>query len=140
MLGSNIREIRKAQKISINNLSKLPGISLGYLSDLENGKATNPSLDKLQLIASALNCPVDELLSTTPTEDDINNWDKNLDDVNQIKQFDSAEKAMKFILSQKSVMAYGGFDINKLTDKDKIDFANDLLYQLKVLGYKYRRK
>ena len=45
MLGENIRKIRKAQKISINKLSKETGISLGYLSELENGKAKNQSLD-----------------------------------------------------------------------------------------------
>ncbi|WP_294405739.1 helix-turn-helix domain-containing protein [uncultured Clostridium sp.] len=75
MLGENIRKIRKAQKISINALSKITGISLGYLSDLENEKAKNPSLDKIKIIANALNCPLDELLSNVATNEDINTWD-----------------------------------------------------------------
>ena len=62
MLGENIRKIRKEKHISINKLSKMTGISLGYLSDLENGKSTNPSLEKLNTIADALECPVNSLL------------------------------------------------------------------------------
>ena len=64
MLGDNIRKIRKQKNISINNLSKKTGISLGYLSDLENNKAQNPTMDKLKAIASALNVDVEEFLKS----------------------------------------------------------------------------
>lgn len=60
MLGDNIRNIRKNKKISINKLSKITGISLGYLSDLENNKAKNPSIEKLESIAKALNVSVND--------------------------------------------------------------------------------
>lgn len=79
MLGENIRKIRKAQNISINNLAKKAGISLGYLSDLENNKFTNPTLDKIKLIANALGTTVDELFTTTATKKDIDDWDSKLD-------------------------------------------------------------
>jgi len=64
MLGTNIRKVRKEKKISINKLSEITGISLGYLSDLENNKATNPALEKLESIANALEIPLNKLLST----------------------------------------------------------------------------
>lgn len=142
MLGNNIRDIRKEQRISINKLSKLTGISLGYLSDLENDKAQNPSLDKLKLIANALNVPVDELLSTTATNKDIEAWDYNLkvcENPSTYEKFNSPEAAMKFILEQPTIMGYGGFSINELSDQDKIDFANDLLQQLKLISFKYKK-
>lgn len=60
MLGDNIRKIRKAQKVSINNLSKMSGVSLGYLSDIENNKGTNPTTETLEKLAAALNVTVDE--------------------------------------------------------------------------------
>jgi transcriptional regulator with XRE-family HTH domain len=60
MLGDNIRKIRKMQKISINNLSKIAGVSLGYLSDIENNKGTNPTKETLEKLAVALNVTVDE--------------------------------------------------------------------------------
>lgn len=62
MLGENIRKIRKSKQISINLLSKKAKISLGYLSDLENGKSTNPTTEILQKIADALEVSPDRLL------------------------------------------------------------------------------
>ncbi len=63
MLGENIRRLRKApaRKMSINKLSEITGIALGYLSDLENNKVNNPSFEKLEKIADALNVSVDRL-------------------------------------------------------------------------------
>lgn len=142
MLGDNIRRIRKEKKISINNLSKLTGISLGYLSDLENNKATNPSIDKLNLIASILNVSVDAFF-----KDDIDKWDSTIN-TNQVKEesamyetgeFKTAEAAMQFILKQPAIMGYGGFNTNKMTDEEIIEFANELLNQMKLISYKYRK-
>ena len=141
MLGDNIRKIRKEKKISINNLSKLTGISLGYLSDLENNKATNPSIDKLNLIASILNVSIDAFF-----RDDIDKWDSTID-IKQVKEeatmyetgeFKTAEAAMQFILKQPAIMGYGGFNTNKMTDEEIIEFANELLNQMKLISYKYR--
>ena len=142
MLGDNIRKIRKEKKISINNLSKLTGISLGYLSDLENNKATNPSIDKLNLIASILNVSIDAFF-----RDDIDKWDSTID-IKQVKEeatmyetgeFKTAEAAMQFILKQPAIMGYGGFNTNKMTDEEIIEFANELLNQMKLISYKYRK-
>ncbi|MDU4953443.1 helix-turn-helix domain-containing protein [Clostridium sp.] len=145
MLGDNIRKIRKEKKISINNLSKLTGISLGYLSDLENNKATNPSIDKLNLIASKLGVPVDSFFDRNPILNKNINIDTifagpgklapNLDDY----EFKTPEAAMKFILKQPAIMGYGGFDVEKLSDEELIDFANELLNQMKLISYKYKK-
>ena len=63
MLGDNIRRIRKSKKMSINKLSELSGVSLGYLSDIENNKG-NPTMDKIDDIAIALGITSSELLTT----------------------------------------------------------------------------
>ena len=63
MIGSNIRKIRKSKKISINTLAKMANVSLGYLSDLENNKFTNPTLDKLTDIANALDVSVSDFFN-----------------------------------------------------------------------------
>ncbi|MGE5626918.1 MAG: helix-turn-helix domain-containing protein [Solirubrobacterales bacterium] len=60
MLGDNIRNLRKLTGLSINKLSKDTGISLGYLSDLENNKFSNPTLDKLKTIADRLGVTVED--------------------------------------------------------------------------------
>lgn len=142
MLGDNIRKIRKDKKMSINNLSKKTGISLGYLSDLENNKAKNPSIDKLELIADVLQVSVDIFFKS-----DEEMWDEVLNS-DQIREecgtyesgeFKTPEAAMKFILKQPAIMGYGGFNVNKLTDDELIDFANELLNQMKLISYKYKK-
>lgn len=142
MLGDNIRAIRKEKKISINKLSKLTGISLGYLSDLENNKAKNPSVDKLNLISSALDVSIDALF-----KDDIEKWDATLDTelikeeatLYETGEFKTPEAAMQFILKQPAIMGYGGFDTDKLSKEEIIEFANELLKQLQLLGLKYKK-
>lgn len=66
MLGDNIRRIRKSKRISINNLSKASGVSLGYLSDIENDKGVNPTKDTLEKLAAALEVTVDEFFKDEP--------------------------------------------------------------------------
>ena len=53
--------------------------------------------------------------------------------------FATPEEAMQFILQQKVIMGFGGFDIDTLSDSEKVDFANELLQQLKLLSYKYKK-
>ncbi|NFO03168.1 helix-turn-helix transcriptional regulator [Clostridium botulinum] len=137
MLGDNIRNIRKEKKLSINKLAKITGISLGYLSDLENNKAKNPSVDKLKIIADAL-----EVQPELFFKNDINienDFIKEESESYNTYQFDTAEAAMQFILKQPAIMGFGGFDTNKMNNQEIIDFANELLNQLKLLGYKYKK-
>lgn len=88
MLGDNIKRLRKSKNISINSLSKNTKISLGYLSDLENNKAKNPTIDKLEIIAAALGTTTKELLST---EDKL---DIAVDSINEIAEM--AKKALQY--------------------------------------------
>jgi transcriptional regulator with XRE-family HTH domain len=52
-LGSEIRQMRKARKLTLKTLSDLTGISVSHISAIERG-ATNPSLSVMKDIASAL--------------------------------------------------------------------------------------
>ena len=55
-------------------------------------------------------------------------------------EFNNATDAMEFILKLPTVMAYGGYDATKLSDEEIIDFANDLLQQIELISYKYKKK
>ena len=58
----NLKNIRKMKKITIKELSAMSSMSVGYLSDLENGKANNPSYSTIKKLAIALNVDMSELL------------------------------------------------------------------------------
>lgn len=82
MIGDNIRRIRKEKGYSINKLSKETGISLGYLSDLENNKAKNPSMDKLKTIAKFLETTLNDIIGSSSTISDNNVNQENQHKVN----------------------------------------------------------
>jgi len=86
-------------------------------------------------------------MKTDPVSyDDLEKWDDNS---NQVKEevelyetgeFKTAEAAMQFILKQPAIMGYGGFDADKLSKEEIIEFANELLKQLQLLGLKYKNR
>jgi transcriptional regulator with XRE-family HTH domain len=56
-IGREVRAHRKNKEITVANLSKVTGLSIGMLSKIENGN-TSPSLTTLQALADALSVPV----------------------------------------------------------------------------------
>lgn len=62
IVGKNIRRIRKSKGITIIQLAKALGYSIGKLSNIENGKREKFPYDELVEIAGALDVPVEELL------------------------------------------------------------------------------
>lgn len=58
---NRIREIREEQGITQVELAHKAGLSMGYLSHLENGSRNNPSYQTMTRIAKALNKEIGEV-------------------------------------------------------------------------------
>ena len=54
MYHNKMREIRISQKMTLEQLAEKTGVSTGYLSHLERGTRTNPSIVLMDKIAYAL--------------------------------------------------------------------------------------
>ena len=52
--------------------------------------------------------------------------------------FDNAQDAMEFILKTPTLAAYGGYDPTQMSDEVIVEFANEILQQLKLVSYKYK--
>jgi transcriptional regulator with XRE-family HTH domain len=61
-VGSKLQEIRKAQKLSLDELSKRAGVSKSMLSEVERNQA-NPTVGVLWRLASALGISLTDLLA-----------------------------------------------------------------------------
>ena len=59
-----IKNIRLKKNLTIYRLSKITGINRGYLTQLENNKKFNPSLETMYKISKALRVKVDDLFYT----------------------------------------------------------------------------
>ena len=54
--GSEVRELRKARQMTLDQLAKASGVSVSHLSSIERG-AVSPSLNKITQIAEGLGVP-----------------------------------------------------------------------------------
>ncbi len=58
---NKLKMLRMEKGITLEELSKLSGISAGYLCHLENGSRNNPSIVVMEKIAQALNKSIFEI-------------------------------------------------------------------------------
>ncbi|MEM8137412.1 XRE family transcriptional regulator [Morganella morganii] len=63
-IGQKVKLLRQARNLSLNDLSKLSGISKAALSKLESGDS-NPRIDTLEAIAVALRFPLGDLFTAS---------------------------------------------------------------------------
>ena len=70
-LGETIKEMREKRNMSKAELARSIEVSPAYITMIENGKKTNPSMDILKKIALVLKIPLYDLI-TTSVEVDIN--------------------------------------------------------------------
>lgn len=126
-LGAKIKEIRIQKNISVDELSSRTGISRATLYRYENASIKKIPVDILEKICSAL-----EILPT----DLIN--ENSSSDTALPESFNNPQDALAFILKTPSLVAYGGYDLNKMDDATIMEFANEILTQIKLVSYKYR--
>jgi len=80
-----------------------------------------------------------EGVSTVPKDNqkDLNKGFKNIE---LLEDFGDAEQALKFILSQPVLAAYGGYDLKNMPDEEIIEIANDMLFAMRLSLEKLRKK
>ncbi len=61
-IGNNIRKLRQKKEMRLQDLSKITGISISFLSNTERGKV-NPSIDTLAKISDALGTTLVDITS-----------------------------------------------------------------------------
>lgn len=61
MYPNNLNKLRIKKYMTLQQLSSLTGLSRGYLSFLQRGIKTNPSLATMINIADALECEINEI-------------------------------------------------------------------------------
>ncbi|WAM36575.1 helix-turn-helix domain-containing protein [Caldicellulosiruptor acetigenus] len=62
MIGKKIRHLRKEKGLTQKELAKLTGISQSYISELEAGIKTNPSIEIAKRIAEVLEIDICQLV------------------------------------------------------------------------------
>lgn len=87
MIGDNVKMIRNSKGMTVRGLAGKCGMSHGYISDIENGRG-NPTIDKLQLIADALEVSIKNFID----DEEIPGENKEL--LSKISKLDKKDKEL----------------------------------------------
>lgn len=82
---ARIKKIKSERKITNDKLSDLTGIPLGTLSKILAGISDSPKLSNMVLIADALGCTLDYIVSGTP--ENTNNYTLSADEIAFIEDY-----------------------------------------------------
>lgn len=129
--GEIIKKLRTEKGYSQQKLATMLNVAQNTVSQYENG-IREPDNKILIKLSEIFDVTTDYLLGRTDIKNPPNETELPL-------EFTTPEEAMKFILEQNVIMGFGGFDVNKMNDEEVIEFANELLRQLKLLSYKYKK-
>ncbi len=132
-IGQRIKELRELHNMKIKELSDKSGVGQSTISEIETGKAKNPKSETLSKLAKVLGVTVDDLL-TKKWDDEYN---QNGELAKQVKfieslKLDTPEEALKFILQQPALMAYGGYDLNRMSEEEIFELANVMMLAMKL--------
>lgn len=130
--ASRLKELREENNLERDDLANKFNLSYSAIAKYETGIRT-PDDDTKKAFAKYFNVSLDYLMGASNTRNPYN------DEPTLPESFSTPEEAIKFLLEQNVIMGFGGFDIDKLSDEEKVDFANELLGQLKLLSYKYKK-
>lgn len=105
---ARIKKIKSERKITNERLSELTGIPLGTLSKIMAGISDSPKLSNMVLIASALGCSLDYIVSGTP--ENTNNYTLSAEEiafVEDYRQLDTYGKELLAVVAKKELERVG---------------------------------
>lgn len=121
-------------------LCKEANLAQSTLSDILSGKAKNPNTKTLQKIADTLGVSVNEFFDGENIETPKEKTDKSIKkDLPVIpEEFTNPDEARAYV-DKHQIFGANGFDSDKLSDDEILEFANELLKQMELISFKYKK-
>lgn len=127
-----IKSRRLELGLTLEQVAQYVGVGKSTVRKWETGYIKNMRRDKLAKLAEILNVSPIDLM-------DVEYSDENLTVVEPPSFFESAQKALEFILSQPAVSHMGGYDLNTMTDEEIIEFAEEIQRMIQLVALKYKK-
>lgn len=134
-----IIEILNKKGWSRYKLCKEANMAQSTLSDILSGKNASPKTDTLQRIADALNVPISYFFDKEKEKKETNSKTIKNDFPVVPEHFTDPEEARAYV-TKHQIFGYGGFNPYIMSDEDILNFANEMLNQAELLGYKYMKQ
>lgn len=129
-IGERIKEIRKQRGMSVEEVAEKLDVSVSTLYRYENSSISKVPIDVIDRLCSVFGITTSELMGNA-----VETEGEELP-----TSFANAEQAMAFMLKMPVLAAYGGYDIESMDEKTIVEFANEILSQLKLVSYKYKNE
>lgn len=130
-IGRRIQKLREDADMTQKDLAEKINTSYSVMNRIESGERPLRG-DEIYKIADVFNVSADYLLGRE-------NIDSQIDYVNSI-EIEDPESALAFILQQPNFMAYGGYDLDSMSEDEILELANDMLFAMKLSLEKKRKK
>lgn len=127
-IGERIKNLRKEKKISVDFLATELGVSKTTIYRYEDSTIEKIPVNIFDKLCVLLGVTPAELMGNT-----ISNDRPELP-----TEFRNAQDAMEFILKTPTLAAFGGYEPNNMSEETIVNFANEILQQLKLVSYKYK--
>ncbi|SFG24391.1 Transcriptional regulator, contains XRE-family HTH domain [Clostridium cadaveris] len=131
-----LKSIRKEKGLTTYELSELTGIPQSTISKMENGKRKIET-ESIQILAKAFNVPVSYFFDEEEEKSEEKTIEKDFPIVPE--HFTNPDEARAYV-TKHQIFGYGGFNPHIMSDEDILNFANEMIEQAELLGYKYSRK
>ena len=128
-IGERIKKIRKSKKISVDTIATQLGISKTTIYRYEDSTIEKIPLQVIEKLSEILGVSLAELTGNGPDKKETSELPV---------AFDNAQDAMEFIIKTPTLAAFGGYDPESMSDETIVEFANEILQQLKLVSYKYK--
>lgn len=149
-------EIKNIRRDKIAKLAKSLNVTPGHLmgwDDIKIGselnkilisvsKELNKDYTEIKNIYLSDISPISKDNSNLNYENVLNSYIRYYDNKNHYQndmKFSTIDEAMRFIIKSPTVSAYGGYDLDKMTDDEIIEFANELAEMFKVLAKRHQK-
>ncbi|MGL4362195.1 MAG: helix-turn-helix domain-containing protein [Cellulosilyticaceae bacterium] len=132
-IGDTIKLLREERNMTQQDLAKALHQSRSSISMYESNVRI-PSDDIKEAICDYFNVDMNFLFGKTSIRNSFreSNKENNTDEITNIND------AMLFLLSNPVVSAYGGYDFDRMSDEEKIQFANKMMGVLKMVADDYK--
>ena len=131
-IGARIKQIRKEKKISAEKLASELGVSVSTVYRYEDSKIEKIPVHIFDKLCMVLEVSSAELMGVEAEK-------KEEEKTEAFPQaFENPQEAMEFMLKIPTLAAFGGYNPEKMSDETIVEFANEILQQLKLVSYKYK--
>ena len=128
---AKVSEILKKRMSDLNlnadQVAEFCGVNRSTVFRWLNGDIDNMKRSSIASLAKILN------LDPALIVGDLENSEPQTEETYIIPIFKTAQEAIKFILQQPLVAAYGGYDLDSMSDEELIDFANRVAQMIQIM-------